>query len=271
MMKRWIAVVAAGCTVFGSALAKPVAWKNGVDGLFDWKTLDCEGCNGNGWGPRASLLDISVRPGQQPNRERGIYRTYCCNMGFSGAPTIVGLRGNTFDSPETLMQVAVPQVDVITLPCVGSLAVVEPIDYGEALSEDTIWGDVMYQRTMDYYRRSCGNAYRFEGPYIGVRLKIDGQWHYGWIDWRLRAVPATTPSRVFPAAWALESEPNTPIRTPACDADHDLNGTLDLFDYLGFAEDFVAGSIGADFDRSGRVDFFDYLEFIAEYTRGCGR
>ncbi len=54
-----------------------------------------------------------------------------------------------------------------------------------------------------------------------------------------------------------------------CRVDVDLNGSLDLFDFLAFQNLFGAGDTFADFDGDGALTFFDFLAFQNEFAAGC--
>jgi uncharacterized membrane protein len=55
----------------------------------------------------------------------------------------------------------------------------------------------------------------------------------------------------------------------ACPADVNGDGVLDLFDFLGFQNLFVAHDPGADFDGNGVLDLFDFLAFQNAFVAGC--
>ncbi|MDX2147551.1 MAG: GC-type dockerin domain-anchored protein, partial [Planctomycetota bacterium] len=52
-------------------------------------------------------------------------------------------------------------------------------------------------------------------------------------------------------------------------ADFNLDGQVDFFDYLDFANAFSAEDPSADFNGDGQVDFFDYLDFANAYGANC--
>ena len=54
-----------------------------------------------------------------------------------------------------------------------------------------------------------------------------------------------------------------------CAADYNRDAVGDLFDYLDFLSDFLAGSIRADINSDQILDFFDYLDFVDRFSRGC--
>jgi hypothetical protein len=56
---------------------------------------------------------------------------------------------------------------------------------------------------------------------------------------------------------------------PACYADCDGSGTLDIFDFLCFQDAFVAQDPYADCDGSTVFDIFDFLCFQDAFVTGC--
>jgi hypothetical protein len=54
-----------------------------------------------------------------------------------------------------------------------------------------------------------------------------------------------------------------------CYPDCDGSGTLDLFDFLCFVNEFNSGNPYADCDGSGTLDLFDFLCFVNEFNNGC--
>ena len=55
----------------------------------------------------------------------------------------------------------------------------------------------------------------------------------------------------------------------ACRADIDGDGSLTIFDFLGFQNLFDAGDLAADFDGDGALTLFDFLAFQNEFDAGC--
>ncbi len=63
---------------------------------------------------------------------------------------------------------------------------------------------------------------------------------------------------------------NISIMVPGpCAADFDGNGSLDIFDFLGFQNAFVALDPLADFNGDGVFDLFDFLGFVNAFNAGC--
>jgi len=54
-----------------------------------------------------------------------------------------------------------------------------------------------------------------------------------------------------------------------CYADFDGNGTLDLFDFLGFVNAFNAQNQKADCIDDNAFDLFDFLCFVNAFNAGC--
>ena len=68
----------------------------------------------------------------------------------------------------------------------------------------------------------------------------------------------------------LYSDFETPISLDAaCRADIDGDGSLTIFDFLGFQNLFDAGDLAADFDGDGALTLFDFLAFQNEFDAGC--
>ena len=57
--------------------------------------------------------------------------------------------------------------------------------------------------------------------------------------------------------------------TGDCYADFNGDGVLDLFDFLGFVNEFNAGSDAADCDGDGDLSLFDFLCFVNSFNAGC--
>ncbi len=56
---------------------------------------------------------------------------------------------------------------------------------------------------------------------------------------------------------------------PNCNADFNVDGVVDFFDYLDFVDAFSSNLPGADFNEDGIIDFFDYLDFVDAFSLGC--
>jgi len=55
----------------------------------------------------------------------------------------------------------------------------------------------------------------------------------------------------------------------ACRADFNMDGALDIFDFLAFQNAFDAGDLAADFNDDGVLDIFDFLAFQNAFDAGC--
>jgi hypothetical protein len=59
------------------------------------------------------------------------------------------------------------------------------------------------------------------------------------------------------------------LKQGGCYPDCDGSGSLDLFDFLCFVNEFNSGNPYADCDGSGGLDLFDFLCFVNEFNSGC--
>jgi len=59
-----------------------------------------------------------------------------------------------------------------------------------------------------------------------------------------------------------------PVFLP-CFADQDGNGSLDIFDFLAFQNNFDAGDLAADCDGNGELELWDFLCFQNSFSAGC--
>jgi hypothetical protein len=78
---------------------------------------------------------------------------------------------------------------------------------GEYIAHDAIWNS---QSNYFFHLPFSGSLSEgtpaiSELAYIGVRTKLNGQWHYGWILFE---------DFMTPLMWAYETQPNTPIQIP---------------------------------------------------------
>ena len=54
-----------------------------------------------------------------------------------------------------------------------------------------------------------------------------------------------------------------------CYADCDTSGSVDIFDYICFGNEYAAMAQYADCDSNGTWDIFDYICFGNAYSTGC--
>ncbi|MCA9278512.1 MAG: hypothetical protein H6815_07615 [Phycisphaeraceae bacterium] len=54
-----------------------------------------------------------------------------------------------------------------------------------------------------------------------------------------------------------------------CYADCDTSGTLNIFDYICYGNEYASGTSYADCDGSGSLNIFDYICYGNEYAAGC--
>ncbi|MEQ8843226.1 MAG: choice-of-anchor B family protein [Phycisphaerales bacterium] len=87
----------------------------------------------------------------------------------------------------------------------------------------------------------------------------------------------------FRIRFSADDQPNNSVTEAAIDAfeivrlscdtcrvDITGDGTLDIFDFLGFQNLFDTGDPAADFDGDGNLTIFDFLAFQSEFVLGCG-
>jgi hypothetical protein len=55
----------------------------------------------------------------------------------------------------------------------------------------------------------------------------------------------------------------------ACVADYNLDGRLDLSDFIGFLAGFAGQTLRADIDQNGTLDINDFVTFAAAFAGGC--
>jgi hypothetical protein len=106
------------------------------------------------------------------------------------------------------------------------------------------------------------------GEYHSLGLKADGSivaWGYN-VDGQCN-VPGPNTGFVAVAGGYLHS---LGLKAgDACYPDFTGDGTLDLFDFLGYVNAFNAGNPSADCDGSGGLDLFDFLCFVNAFNTGC--
>ncbi|GMV26652.1 MAG: hypothetical protein AMXMBFR58_26830 [Phycisphaerae bacterium] len=78
---------------------------------------------------------------------------------------------------------------------------------GERIRSDARWREnaIYFIHLPNSMSLSEGTPCISDLAYVGVRTRIAGQWHYGWI---------LIADHDVPLAWAYETEPNTPIDIP---------------------------------------------------------
>jgi hypothetical protein len=80
--------------------------------------------------------------------------------------------------------------------------------------------------------------------------------------WQVRSIGQQ--SGDIPLNFALGQMP-----PPDCYPDFTGDGTLDLFDFLGYVNAFNAGDGSADCDHNGEFELFDFLCFVNAFNAGC--
>jgi len=67
----------------------------------------------------------------------------------------------------------------------------------------------------------------------------------------------------------LHGPANYAVTNPVCRADIDMDGSLTIFDFLGFQNKFDGGEVSADIDMDGSLTIFDFLAFQNLFDAGC--
>ncbi|MDX2148712.1 MAG: hypothetical protein SFZ23_14460 [Planctomycetota bacterium] len=238
-----------------AAFAAPVRFDN-TDGAFDWRPSACGGTN---------YLDITVAADAQTNTYSDIALSQTYYYGLCNDET---KDGNYFYAGS-----GINLFDNAWVNGGGDYNAIDPLDEGTIIGPSSAWSD--FGTTMSVYRSACceSDDWNTVGreAYVGVRLKINGAIHYGWVKARLTNPRA---AQLEALAWGYETTPNTPVAAGAggvdCSADFNGDGQVDFFDFLDFGAAFANEDITADFNSDGQVDFFDYLDFSQAFgTSTC--
>ena len=79
----------------------------------------------------------------------------------------------------------------------------------------------------------------------------------------------STPGSDATDQWYIDDVRVQIIVDDVCRADIDGDGSLTIFDFLGFQNLFDMGDLQADFDGDGALTLFDFLAFQNEFDMGC--
>lgn len=251
-MKTVTCLSVLGACITASALANPIVYRNGIDGTFQWQSIH-NAC----WSGSTSYLDISQplsQSGARTNRTLAV--SSACNLGFgcsfmfsfvapSGADVEIagGGTGSFYTSCQGWQQTSgCPQF----------------IEYNFTIDQTLAW-----QNSSQYTGAQGQYSSSFVGRFIGIRVRLDDGWHYDWVGGGY--------SGYSPTAYALESDPDTAIVTPPCRTDTNLDGAIDFEDYLTYVEWFMVGDSRARWSSPEDyvVDIFDYLDFLNDFMAGC--
>jgi hypothetical protein len=127
-------------------------------------------------------------------------------------------------------------------------------------------GPALYMGTSD---TSLGRLARLEGgAWVGYGGGADGGSAFALGEWNgdLYFGGSFTSVDGQPAGGIVKrnSCPSDP-----CFADFDGDGSLTIFDFLGFQNAFDAGDLAADCDEDGGLTLFDFLCFQNAFDAGC--
>ncbi|MBC7771034.1 MAG: hypothetical protein H7210_00930 [Pyrinomonadaceae bacterium] len=112
--------------------------------------------------------------------------------------------------------------------------------------------------------------------YVGVRVRIDGDWHYGWMHLETFTFPGGVAAYSV-SEWSYETNPNAPIvvggpATP-CPCNFNAAPGVTSQDFFDFLNCFLSGECNADVNKDGGVDsqdFFDFLSCFFSPPATCG-
>ena len=104
----------------------------------------------------------------------------------------------------------------------------------------------------------------------------------GWSQQVYRIADFVDVTDRFRIRFSADDQPNNSVTEAAidafeivqmscdtCQADVTGDGTLDIFDFLGYQNLFDAGDLRADFDGDGSLTIFDFLAFQTAFDTGC--
>lgn len=268
---------AIGLLAAGGAKAAVVEFDNSA-GVFTWALRDLMNPQPIGH----FYLDVTAAPNAQPTSPIA-QRTYDLPLLLPRPnlqPGSVAMAGLGLTRGDTIQHGSVSGRP----PSAGLLSRIGP------------WADFASGASVAFLQDPSGlmppsRLYASEG-YVGLRLTIAGQSHYGWVYIQ----PAITSPPIWsavvtvrPVRWAYETRPNTPIVIPGrCMADLDSDGSfanggtpdaaVTIEDLLFMLAAFEAGDLQADVDDDGEpaagapdgaVTIEDLLFFLARFEQGC--
>jgi hypothetical protein len=205
-----------------------VVYFNNSAHVFQWNGVPTFNPPGN-----ATYLDLTLSP-QQTGSPFFFTNRFYWNIGFSEgsctiAPVLMGGPG-----------IARSDIDGMAPTCAGGSQsiglLVRVFNAGESIGPSATW---VTSAPYGYARPGTVPLIHLPG-YIGCRISIDGQSHYGWVH--LAGYNNGFSAEVD--GWAYEALPDTPI---------------------------MAGDTGclADFNHDGVVNSQDFFDFLAVFFAGC--
>jgi hypothetical protein len=199
---EWLVTSGAiGVALFATAARAEVVVFDNSDQTFFWKlgTIDIDGTLYPG-----TFLDITKSAAEQAGERRpGTIGKWYRPNDSSGSPAFRQLIG------EEGVRIA-ETTDVVRITWNDQFLFVKPTrDYapGELVSESDSWklGSTYFWHLPFSTSFEGGTSGIGDPAYVGVRVMMNNQWHYGWIYFT---------EYQWPLAWAYEAEPNTPIQIP---------------------------------------------------------
>lgn len=261
---RIIACAGIAAFVLSAALHAEVIVHDNSDGTFEWDFRYYN--SGGGEWVEGNALDITQPPTQSgeysPN---GLY--YFWYEAFTSCDLVTRSIGRLDDG---VVRVASSGVEEVVQSC--GQYFVTPI--AEFESEEAVGPDATYVESEPASVFSWNaSAIPFLGDhaYIGVRLEIDGAFHYGWIEVEWQPTPAYS-ARYLPQSWAWETESDTPITIPVPEIPGDLNsdGSVNVADLLQLLASWGKCANDdeclADLNGDGSVNVSDMLVLLTNWS-----
>jgi len=261
MIRLHPAVVVAAVSLAGVCRADVVHF----EGPYTWGRLEAQ-CSG---APPSvpGFFDVTLPADQQPTQHSSrVFTHNDCPGGITscGAWQLRQMSGNSLlrDTAVTTFTHCGQQrsARAVHMPAAGTVIGATPAPRSEwAASADHLYG-------------SCCMFTLLHLPaYVGLRVSIDNQTHYGWA--RLTSFNG---SSYTVAEWAYESTPDAPIivgavETP-CPCDFDSSGDVSSQDFFGFLDCFFDPACLSDFNQDSvenSADFFDYLDCFLTLPGSC--
>lgn len=240
------------------------------DGNYTWYRT-CGGVIGDP--PSNLLLDITKPRDQQPssqNTDLTFFHQLC--SGF----TSCGVNNQPIRGPGILRSTA----DVPATRCTNTIQL--HLAYGPAAGEligPAAPGGTTWEVQADQGATIGAGFQHYINPpmYLGVRIRINSQFHYGWIHLQAYTTDGMGHWGYVVDSWAYESDPNTAIvaGSPAtpCECNFDGVPGVNSQDFFAYITCFFDGDCNADVNQDGTEtseDFFEFLSCFFSQPARCG-
>ncbi|MCA9277743.1 MAG: peptidase S8 [Phycisphaeraceae bacterium] len=209
-----------------------------------------------GWGlPNLQkLYDLKDKSAFLANEDAALgnleTHSYCFEVGAGEPELLVSM---SYIDPQGTVGAAVHRINDL------SLRVTAP-------NGTVYWGNNGITVTTAQYNTSGGSSNTVDTEEnVFVQNPAAGQWTIEVIGDEV--VADTHPAAGTNARYSLFAAGGT--ECGGCYADCDGSGSLNVFDYICFGNEYAAGNSYADCDGSGSLNVFDYICFGNEYAAGC--